>query len=166
MPGYEVRPPSDKHGVNLISDALPFGRLWYAEPNAISNVIGYAKFRSRSHHAVIRVYDAAGLPRPGACGRPFGGAGKTAAQKNTNTAPAPVHSQKPRCQSTECRSAPRIGAAQDGSRRVSSSRNSLQKSPASGTTVVKDEVQNRPRLQPFHAHHQPDNIPIAMDAAE
>jgi hypothetical protein len=24
------------------------------------NVIGYAKFRSRSHHAVIRVFDAAG----------------------------------------------------------------------------------------------------------
>ncbi len=46
--------------MNLISDALPFGRLWYAEPNAISNAIGYAKHRSRSHHAVIRVYDEAG----------------------------------------------------------------------------------------------------------
>jgi len=34
----------------------PFGRLWYAEPNAISN----AKFRSRSHDAVTRVYDEAG----------------------------------------------------------------------------------------------------------
>jgi hypothetical protein len=30
------------------------------EPNAINNVIGYAKFYSRSHDAVIRVYDAAG----------------------------------------------------------------------------------------------------------
>jgi len=30
------------------------------EPNAISNAINYAKFFSRSHHAVIRVYDAAG----------------------------------------------------------------------------------------------------------
>src|SRR5947207_8645102 len=27
----------DHCGVNLISDALPFGRLWYAEPNAIRN---------------------------------------------------------------------------------------------------------------------------------
>jgi hypothetical protein len=27
---------------------------------SISNAIGYAKFRSRSHHAVIRVYDEAG----------------------------------------------------------------------------------------------------------
>ena len=33
---------------------------WYAEPNAIRNAIGYAKFFSRSHYAVIRVYDAAG----------------------------------------------------------------------------------------------------------
>jgi len=39
---------------------LPFGRLWYDEPNAISNAIGYAKFRSRSHDAVIRVYDETG----------------------------------------------------------------------------------------------------------
>jgi len=30
------------------------------EPNAISNAIDYAKFRSRSHDAVIRVYDDAG----------------------------------------------------------------------------------------------------------
>jgi len=44
----------------LISDVLPFGRLWYIEANAISNAIGYAKFRSRSHNAVIRVYDKAG----------------------------------------------------------------------------------------------------------
>jgi len=27
---YEVRPRKDKRGVDLISDALPFGRLWYA----------------------------------------------------------------------------------------------------------------------------------------
>ena len=47
-------------GVDLISDALPFGRLWYGEPNAVSNAIDYAKFRSRSHAAVIRVYDEAG----------------------------------------------------------------------------------------------------------
>jgi hypothetical protein len=30
------------------------------QPNAISNAIGYAKFFSRSHYAVIRVYDEAG----------------------------------------------------------------------------------------------------------
>jgi hypothetical protein len=54
---YEVRQRSDKCGVGLISDALPFGRLWYGEPNAASNAVDYAKFRSRSHDAVIRVYD-------------------------------------------------------------------------------------------------------------
>jgi hypothetical protein len=35
-------------------------RLWYGEPDAISNAIGYAKSRSRSHDAVIRVYDETG----------------------------------------------------------------------------------------------------------
>jgi hypothetical protein len=30
------------------------------EPNAVSNAIDYAKFRSRSHDAAIRVYDVAG----------------------------------------------------------------------------------------------------------
>jgi len=57
---YEIRRRKDKRGVDLISDALPFGRLWYGEPNAISNAIGYAKFYSRSHHTVIRVFDEAG----------------------------------------------------------------------------------------------------------
>jgi hypothetical protein len=57
---YEIRPRKDQRGVDLISDALPFGRLWYGEPDAISNAIGYAKFYSRSHDAVIRVYDDAG----------------------------------------------------------------------------------------------------------
>ena len=56
----EVRPRKDKRDVDLISDTLPFDLLWYAEPNAISNAIGYAEFRSRSHRAVIRVYDEAG----------------------------------------------------------------------------------------------------------
>jgi hypothetical protein len=60
MPSYEVRPRKDHRGFDLISDALPFGRLWYGQPNAVSNAIAYAKHRSRSHDAVIRVYDEAG----------------------------------------------------------------------------------------------------------
>jgi hypothetical protein len=32
---YEVRPRKDKRGVDLISDALPFGGLCYREPNAV-----------------------------------------------------------------------------------------------------------------------------------
>jgi len=57
---YEVRPRNDKRGVDLMSDVLPFGRLWYDGPNAASNAIGYASQYSRSHDAVIRVYDDAG----------------------------------------------------------------------------------------------------------
>jgi hypothetical protein len=57
---YEIRPRKDHRRVDLISDALPFGRLWYGEPDAIRDAIGYAKHRSRSHHAVIRVFDDAG----------------------------------------------------------------------------------------------------------
>jgi hypothetical protein len=57
---YEVRPRSDRRGFDLISDVLPFGRLWYGEPDAVRNATGYAKFLSRSHDAVMRVYDEAG----------------------------------------------------------------------------------------------------------
>ncbi len=57
---YEVRPREDKRGVDLISDVLPFGQLWYDGPEALGNAIGYAEHYSRSHYAVIRVYDAAG----------------------------------------------------------------------------------------------------------
>src|SRR6266404_2149664 len=57
---YDVRPRKHHRGVNLISDALPFGALWYGNPDAISNAVNYAKFYSRSHDAVIRVYDDAG----------------------------------------------------------------------------------------------------------
>ena len=57
MHTYEVRPRKDKRGFDLISDALPFGGLWYLNaPDAID----YAKHRSRSHDAVINVYGAAG----------------------------------------------------------------------------------------------------------
>ena len=45
---------------DLISNALPFGRLWYDGPEAVSNAMGYAEQYSRAHDAVIRVYDAAG----------------------------------------------------------------------------------------------------------
>ena len=53
---YEIRPRQDHRRVDLIFDALHFGCLWYAEPNAV----GYAKFFSRSRDAVIRVYNEAG----------------------------------------------------------------------------------------------------------
>ena len=43
--------------LDLIGDALPFGRLWYDTPD---HAIGYAMHSSRSHDAVIRVYDETG----------------------------------------------------------------------------------------------------------
>jgi hypothetical protein len=51
--------PRKIRAVDLTSDALPFGRL-YAEPDAVRNAIGSAKFYSRSHDAVIRAVDFAG----------------------------------------------------------------------------------------------------------
>jgi len=54
---YEIRPRNDKRGVDLISDVLPFGRLWYDTPD---NAIGYPLHSSRSHSAVIRVHDDRG----------------------------------------------------------------------------------------------------------
>jgi hypothetical protein len=56
---YEVRPRKDKRDFDLISDALPFGRLWYTKPD---DAISYATFRSRSHHAVIRVWGRRSRP--------------------------------------------------------------------------------------------------------
>ena len=49
---YEIRPRKDHRGFDLISDVLPFGRLWYTE---VDDAIGYAKHRSRAHPAVISV---------------------------------------------------------------------------------------------------------------
>ena len=53
---YEVRRRKDKRGVDLISDVLPFGALWYTK---VSDAIEYAEHYSRSHDAVISVHNAA-----------------------------------------------------------------------------------------------------------
>jgi len=34
---------STRRGFDLISDALPFGRLWWGEPHAVIDAIGYVK---------------------------------------------------------------------------------------------------------------------------
>ena len=51
---------NDHRGFDLISDVLPFKRLWYDGPRAASNAVSYAMHSSRSHDAVIRVYDDTG----------------------------------------------------------------------------------------------------------
>jgi len=57
---YEIRAHKSNRAVDLLSEALPFGRLCYGGPDAVRNAIGYARFFTRSHGAVIRVYDTAG----------------------------------------------------------------------------------------------------------
>jgi hypothetical protein len=57
---YEIRPRKDKRGVDLISNVLPFGGLWYDGPNAVANGIAYAMHYSRPHPVVIRLHDYAG----------------------------------------------------------------------------------------------------------
>ncbi|SRR6266487_4494380 len=56
---YEIRPRADKDGVDLVSHALPYSPMWYRGPTAITDAIDHAKFFSRSHDAVIHVYDDA-----------------------------------------------------------------------------------------------------------
>jgi hypothetical protein len=54
---YEVRPRKDRRGFDLISEALPFGRLWYGEPNAVSNAVNYAKFHNASRSRLEQLFD-------------------------------------------------------------------------------------------------------------
>jgi hypothetical protein len=53
---YEIRPRKGKRGVDLISDTLPFGRLWHGKANAVD----YAKLAAVRIQSVIRVYEHAG----------------------------------------------------------------------------------------------------------
>jgi hypothetical protein len=57
---YEIRPREDCRGLNLIGDCLPLGLLWFEGPEAISDAVTYARFFSRSHTAIIRVFDESG----------------------------------------------------------------------------------------------------------
>ena len=58
-----VVPCSNEHirrNSTVKTSSIETGRLVVSPPRRISNAIGYAKHRSRSHRAVIRVYDEAG----------------------------------------------------------------------------------------------------------
>jgi hypothetical protein len=54
---YEVRPRADKRGFDLISDALPCGKLWYRKAD---DAVGYAKFYGRSDIGIVHVFDDSG----------------------------------------------------------------------------------------------------------
>jgi hypothetical protein len=91
-------------------------------------------------------------------------------KRNTNIAADPSHSQKPRCQKTECRRTLRIGTAQLGFSRVRSNKDSLRKIPPKDSSVTSDQVQNKRAgsrffLKPFHAHQQALNMLTAMNPA-
>jgi hypothetical protein len=59
MINYEIRPRPDRRGVNLISEQLPFGRLWFGGSNAIENAASYARTNSASE-AVVVIYSRSG----------------------------------------------------------------------------------------------------------
>jgi hypothetical protein len=48
---YGIRPRKYKRGVDLISDALPFGRLWYGERNATSTLTVAMHVSNPGHRA-------------------------------------------------------------------------------------------------------------------
>jgi hypothetical protein len=60
----KVRPRKDHRSVDLVSDVLPFGRLWYGDTNAIANAIGYAQHLIRSHDAVILLHESSRVRSP------------------------------------------------------------------------------------------------------
>jgi len=55
---YEVRPRKDRRGVSLISDVLPFGRLWYGEAGRESSFI----------YGRLGLYDGGGNCAPAGAG--------------------------------------------------------------------------------------------------
>jgi hypothetical protein len=59
---YEIRPRKDRDGFDLIGGRLRFGPVWYAGPDAVRYAVAYAKYcsRSRSHRAIIRVFNEEG----------------------------------------------------------------------------------------------------------
>ena len=57
---YEIRPRKNRDGFDLISDRLRVGPIWYAGPDAVRYAVAYAKYRARSHRAIIRVFNEAG----------------------------------------------------------------------------------------------------------
>ena len=57
---YAVRPRKDHRGIDLLSDALPFGRLWYEAPEAVAQAIGYASETYDFIRDVIQTHEREG----------------------------------------------------------------------------------------------------------
>jgi hypothetical protein len=60
QPIYEIRPRKDWHGFDLVGHRVPLGELRFEGPDAIVDAVNYAKFYSRSHPGIIRVFDESG----------------------------------------------------------------------------------------------------------
>jgi hypothetical protein len=58
---YEIRPRKDGRGFDLIGERLPLGLLWFEGADAMGDAVNYARFFSRSHPAIIRVFDDSGM---------------------------------------------------------------------------------------------------------
>jgi hypothetical protein len=57
---YEIRPRKDRRGLDLTSDRLPLGLLWFEGPDAFVDAVNYAKLYSPSHAIIIRLFDESG----------------------------------------------------------------------------------------------------------
>jgi hypothetical protein len=57
---YEIRPRKDRRGLDLISDRLPLGLLWFEGPDAFVDAVNYVKLYSPSHAIIIRLFDECG----------------------------------------------------------------------------------------------------------
>jgi hypothetical protein len=78
--GYEVRPREDRRRFDLISDRLPFGRLWYAKPD---DAIGATRSFSAVHTMPSFAFIAQDAPVGGAWPRTSDGDRKKKAQTRT-----------------------------------------------------------------------------------
>jgi hypothetical protein len=57
---YEIRPRKDGRGLDLISERLPLGVLWFEGADAIEDAVNYARAFSYPHPAIIRVLNESG----------------------------------------------------------------------------------------------------------
>jgi len=57
---YEIRPRKDRRGLDLISERLPLGVLWFEGADAIEDAVNYARAFSYPRPAIIRVLNETG----------------------------------------------------------------------------------------------------------
>jgi hypothetical protein len=58
---YEIRPRKDTRGLDLISERLPLGVLWFEGADANEDAVNYARAFSYPRPVIIRVFDESGM---------------------------------------------------------------------------------------------------------